>query len=73
MDIHNAIADLGNEKTGVIRIHAGIAAGEVVASHVGSDDHEEFTVTAKPSISLRVYRTSLIPVKHSSPNRFTGK
>ena len=47
LDIHNAIADLGNEKTGVIRIHAGIAAGEVVASHVGSDDHEEFTVTGE--------------------------
>ena len=47
LDIHNAIVDLGNEKTGVIRIHAGIAAGEVVASHVGSDDHEEFTVTGE--------------------------
>ena len=46
-DIHAAVADLGNETTGVIRIHAGIAAGEVVASHVGSDDHEEFTVTGE--------------------------
>ena len=47
LDVHEAVADLGNETTGVIRIHAGIAAGEVVASHVGSDDHEEFTVTGE--------------------------
>ena len=47
LDIHSAVAKLGNESTGAIRIHAGIASGEVVASNVGSDDHEEFTVTGE--------------------------
>ena len=46
-EIHDAVTSLGDETTGPIRVHIGVAAGEVVASHVGSDDHDEFTVTGE--------------------------
>jgi class 3 adenylate cyclase/tetratricopeptide (TPR) repeat protein len=41
-----------------LAIHAGIASGQVVASHMGSEDHQEYTVTGD-SVNLASRLTDL--------------
>ncbi|MDA2919333.1 zinc ribbon domain-containing protein [Desulfobacterota bacterium AH_259_B03_O07] len=45
VDIHESMKDLSSE-TGIdLRVHIGIASGQVVASGLGSKAHQEYTVT----------------------------
>jgi len=45
LDIHAALARLADQTGFGLKVHAGLAAGEVVASGTGSDHHREYTVT----------------------------
>jgi len=45
LDIHNAVADLDADGERPMKVHIGIASGQVVASGTGSDAHREYTVT----------------------------
>jgi class 3 adenylate cyclase/tetratricopeptide (TPR) repeat protein len=44
-DIHAAMPDLGAELAIRLRVHIGVASGEVIATGTGSSRHEEYTVT----------------------------
>ena len=44
-DIHEAVSKLGDSVFGTLRVHIGIASGQVVASGTGSDTHREYTIT----------------------------
>ncbi|MBE9556613.1 MAG: tetratricopeptide repeat protein [Proteobacteria bacterium] len=45
IDIHKAMPGLGEELGIDLRVHVGIASGQVVASDTGSSHHTEYTVT----------------------------
>lgn len=44
-DIHAAMEALSTERGQALRVHIGIASGEVVAAGTGSGSHREYTVT----------------------------
>jgi class 3 adenylate cyclase/tetratricopeptide (TPR) repeat protein len=44
-DIHQAMTGLSDELGRDLKVHIGIASGQVVASGTGSDAHREYTVT----------------------------
>jgi class 3 adenylate cyclase/tetratricopeptide (TPR) repeat protein len=44
IDIHGAVAALGNEIGHPLAVHVGVASGEVVAAGLGSDRHSAYTV-----------------------------
>ena len=44
-DIHEAVSKLGDNASGALQVHIGIASGQVVASGTGSDTHREYTIT----------------------------
>jgi class 3 adenylate cyclase/tetratricopeptide (TPR) repeat protein len=44
-DIHDAVTKLGDNVSGPLQVHIGIASGQVVASGTGSDTHREYTIT----------------------------
>jgi len=45
VDIHESMDDLSSEMGIDLRVHIGIASGQVVASGLGSTAHQEYTVT----------------------------
>jgi class 3 adenylate cyclase/tetratricopeptide (TPR) repeat protein len=47
VEIHRAIARLGETLGRELQVHIGIAGGEVVASGTGSSRHQEYTVTGE--------------------------
>jgi class 3 adenylate cyclase/tetratricopeptide (TPR) repeat protein len=47
VEIHRAIAQLGEIAGRQLEVHVGIASGEVVASGTGSSRHQEYTVTGE--------------------------
>ena len=50
-DIHEAVSKFGDSVSGTLRVHIGIASGQVVASGTGSDTHREYTITGN-SVNL---------------------
>ena len=44
-EIHESVYRLGNGASAALRVHIGIASGQVVASGTGSDAHREYTIT----------------------------
>ncbi|QIG51009.1 AAA family ATPase [Nordella sp. HKS 07] len=44
-EIHEAVSRSGNGALEALRVHIGIASGQVVASGTGSDAHREYTIT----------------------------
>lgn len=50
-DIHKSMKDLSSDIGISIRVHIGIACGQVVASGLGSKSHQEYTVTGQ-SVNL---------------------
>jgi len=51
VDIHESMKDLSSEIGIDLRVHIGIASGQVVASGLGSTAHQEYTVTGN-SVNL---------------------
>ena len=51
LDIHERVAGLSDQFGRAVRVHVGIANGQVVASGTGSDTHREYTVTGE-SVNL---------------------
>jgi class 3 adenylate cyclase/tetratricopeptide (TPR) repeat protein len=47
LEIHTAVPKLSADPTAPLAVHVGIAAGEVVASLVGSERHRNYTVTGE--------------------------
>jgi len=45
LDIHQAMAGVGEAAGRPLQVHIGVASGQVVASGTGSDAHREYTVT----------------------------
>jgi class 3 adenylate cyclase/tetratricopeptide (TPR) repeat protein len=50
-EIHDSVSRLGNGTSAALRVHIGIASGQVVASGTGSDAHREYTITGE-SVNL---------------------
>ena len=44
-EIHESISRLGTGASAALRVHIGIASGQVVASGTGSDAHRQYTIT----------------------------
>ena len=47
IDIRNAMAELSAELNRPVRVHVGLASGQVVAGGTGSASHREYTVTGE--------------------------
>ncbi len=80
VEIQRAVPALGTELACQLRVHIGIAAGEVVASGLGSDQHHPYTVVGR-SVNLAARLVDIAQsgetvvdeaVHHAAGNEFRG-
>jgi tetratricopeptide (TPR) repeat protein len=81
LDIHPAIQSLSDKAGHILKVHLGLASGQVVASKTGSRERQEYTVTGD-SVNLASRLTAMAgpgetfvsnAVYHSVLDRFDGE
>ncbi|MGY8667079.1 adenylate/guanylate cyclase domain-containing protein [Bradyrhizobium sp. UFLA05-109] len=81
LDIHPAIQSLSDKAGRILKVHLGLASGQVVASKTGSRERQEYTVTGD-SVNLASRLTAMAgpgetfvssAVYHSLLDRFEGE